>query len=86
VAIEREEGEERKEEEERARPNRYAPKCASLGGALLWSKGISEGGALLSTMACAMGRPATSTTKDVRHLSAIQLSLDMEYVFLGVYL
>jgi hypothetical protein len=33
-----------------ARPNRYASKVISFTGALLWSKGVSEGGALLSTV------------------------------------
>jgi hypothetical protein len=63
AAMERgEEKTERKEEEERARPNRYAPKGASLGGALLCPKGTSEGGTLLSTVAwpdchvCTLGR------------------------------
>jgi hypothetical protein len=39
---------ERRRRKKEARPNRYASKVVSFAGALLWSKGVSEGGALLS--------------------------------------
>jgi hypothetical protein len=42
--------ERRRMRKKEAQPNRYARKGASLAGALLWSKGASEGGALLSTV------------------------------------
>jgi hypothetical protein len=67
AAMEREGGEERKEdEEERVRPNHYAPMGARLSGALLWSKGASEGEALLPTVVQDRGRPATSTPWHLR--------------------
>jgi hypothetical protein len=43
--------ERRRRRKKEAQPNRYAQKGTSLAGALLWSKGASEGGALLSTVA-----------------------------------
>jgi hypothetical protein len=68
ATMEREGGEERKkeDEEERVRLNRYALMGTSLSGALLWSKGASEGEALLSTVVRARGRPATSTPWHLR--------------------
>jgi hypothetical protein len=41
---------ERRRRKKEARPNRYASKVVSFAGALLWSKGVSEGGVLLSTV------------------------------------
>jgi hypothetical protein len=59
------------------------PKGASLTGTLLWSKGASEGGALLSTVAraglpCLHPQGATLVavilcTKGTRHRGALQL-------------
>jgi hypothetical protein len=78
---EREEKKERKEnEEERVRLNRYALMGASLSGTLLWSKGASEGDALLSTVVRARGRPATSTPWHLR------VGLKYRIYFLGIYL
>jgi hypothetical protein len=90
--VERDELEEKEEERKKVRPNRYRRQGTSLGGALLWSKGASEGVALLSTAArvvatytpqCATLDGALMCTKGVRHLDALQSGLDMEYVSPG---
>jgi hypothetical protein len=90
--MEREGGEERKEEKERAQPNRYALKGTSLGGTLVPPQGCQRG--WRPPIHRGAGRAATSTTqgasesgallctKGVSHLDALQLGPDTEYVSL----